>query len=71
MGLAPTNQYAKYLDDDENVFYEDSSNVKSLKRIKIAKIYLLSILFILMGLYFAIGRIRPYPIGQCPSHADC
>jgi len=53
------------------VFYEDSANVKNMKRIKICKVYLLAVLLILILMYVIIGRIVPFPKNKCPRNADC
>ena len=68
---APSNQFKKYLDDDQNVFWENSTTVKKLRFCRYLK-YFLCLLFLGMTLtYFLIGTIQSYPTGQCPSNATC
>jgi len=60
-----------YLCDTENVFYEDSPDMKNLRRIKVAKLYLTVFVIFMSFCYVGIGRIVPYPKEKCPQHAVC
>lgn len=68
---APANQFRKYLDDSDNVFWENSSTVRNLKMLRFAKYSLLALLFVLVVSYFLIGRINSYPKERCPHNAEC
>lgn len=68
---APSNQFKRYLDDSENIFWENSFEVRRLKLLRYVKYSLLALLFFLITTYFLIGRIQPWPEGECPAHASC
>lgn len=68
---APENQFKKYLDDSDNVFWENSTTVRHLKILRFAKYSLLALFFLLTLTYFLIGRINEYPKEQCPHNAEC
>jgi hypothetical protein len=59
------------LDDSENVFWENSSEVKMLRVLKYFKHSLLILILVLMGSYWLIGRLQPYPKEECPHNAEC
>ena len=68
---APANQFKKYLDDSDNVFWENSKTVRNLKILRFIKYSLLALFLVLVLSYFLIGRIHSYPEGRCPHNADC
>ena len=66
---APSNQFKLYLDDTENIFWENSWQVKKLKFLQFLKTYLIVLFIFLFSSYILIRGIQPWPEGQCPAHA--
>lgn len=45
--------------------------MRQLKIFSYLKMCLLSLFLILVSSYVLIGRISPWPAGECPDHAEC
>ena len=70
MAPAPRNQYRIYLDDTENIFYENSFNAKMLSIISAIRPTLMIIFAILLVTFITVHKIEGYE-PFCPPNADC
>ena len=70
MAPAPRNQYKMYLNDTENIFYENRFNAKILLIIQTIRPALMVIFAILLITFFIVHKVEGYK-RVCPSNADC
>ena len=68
MSSAPAQQYAMYLNDTKNVFYEEREEAKFLKAVDTIKPLLNYIGLFLLSFWFILFFITPHE-GPCPNHA--
>lgn len=59
-----------FIDDNENVFYEDSFDIKLLATIQFIRPFLLFTTGLLLLTYYLLLKVEKYE-GHCPMHAEC
>lgn len=62
---ADPNQYCRYLKNAENIFYEDSADMKLLTHMKKYRPLLFKSLAVLLLTYYLVSLVKGYE-GTCP-----